>query len=86
MILNGGKKLKVVCCLVMLGAIALLPSTEMSNLQAQEDETFHVAPLNPDFVEFCEEPPDIELVEKSDMMDVTVKLIYAGGNNDMDIF
>jgi len=42
----------------MLGAIALLPSTEMSDLQAQEDETFHVAPLNPDFVEFCEEPPE----------------------------
>jgi len=33
-------------------------STGMSDLRAQEQETFRLGPLNPDFVEFREEPPD----------------------------
>jgi C1A family cysteine protease len=58
MILNRDKKLKIICSLVMLSAIALMPSAGVSDLQAQEDDTFHVGPLNPDFVKFWEEPPE----------------------------
>jgi len=55
---NRDKKLKIICSLVMLAAIALMPSAGMSDLQAQEDNTFHLGPLNPDFVKFWEEPPE----------------------------
>ncbi|MGB6872795.1 MAG: C1 family peptidase [Dehalococcoidia bacterium] len=58
MILNRDKKLKIICSLVMLAAIALMPPAGMSDLQAQEDDTFHLGPLNPDFVKFWEEPPE----------------------------
>jgi len=55
---NRDRKLKIICSLAMLAAIALIPSAGMGDLQAREHDTFHVAPLNPDFVKFCEEPPD----------------------------
>jgi C1A family cysteine protease len=58
MVLNRDKKLKIICALVMLAAIALMPSAGMSDLRAQEDDTFHLGPLNPDFVKFWEEPPE----------------------------
>ncbi len=58
MLSDVDKRLKVICSLVMLAAIAFMPLAGMSDLQAQEDDTFHLSPLNPDFVKFFEEPPD----------------------------
>jgi C1A family cysteine protease len=55
---NRAKKLKIICSLVMLAAIALMPSAGMSNLQAQEDDVIRLSPLNPDFVKLWEEPPE----------------------------
>jgi len=58
MILNRDKKLKIICSLVMLAAIALTPSAGMSDLQAQEYDAFLLGPLNSDFVKFFEERPE----------------------------
>jgi C1A family cysteine protease len=58
MLSDVDKRLKVICSLVMLVAIALMPATGTSDLQAQEDNTFHLGPLNPNFVKFCEERPE----------------------------
>jgi C1A family cysteine protease len=49
------KRLKAICSLVMLIAVALTPFTGMGDLQAQEDDTLHPGPLNTDFVKFWEE-------------------------------
>jgi len=57
-IFNRDGRLKMIWCLVVVAAIALMPSTGTSDLRAQEQETFHLGPLNPDFVEFWEEPPE----------------------------
>ena len=35
-----------------------MPLGGVSDLQAQENQTLHLAPLNPDFVEFLENPPE----------------------------
>jgi C1A family cysteine protease len=58
MLSDVDKRLKVICSLVMLAAIALTPLAGVSDLQAQEDDTFHLSPLNPDFVKFWEERPE----------------------------
>jgi C1A family cysteine protease len=55
MLYGVDKRLKVICSLFMLAAIALTPLAGMSDLQAQEDDTFHPGPLNPDFVKFWKE-------------------------------
>ena len=57
MVFDVDKRLKVICSLVMLAAIVFMPLAGMSDLQAQEDDTFHLGPLNPDFVKFFEERP-----------------------------
>lgn len=59
MLSDVDKRLKVICSLVMLAAIAFMPLASMSDLQAHEDDTFHLGPLNPDFVQFWEEPPEL---------------------------
>ena len=58
MIPNRAKKLKIVCSLVMLAAIALMPSPGMNDLQAQDSQTLRLAPTDSDFVQFLEEPPE----------------------------
>jgi len=58
MISNRSKKLKVICSLVILVAIAVMPVGGISNpsAQAAEPPQLPVTPLNPDFLEFLENP------------------------------
>jgi C1A family cysteine protease len=58
MIPNRDKKLKIICSLVMLAAIALMPSAGMSDLQAQDSQTLQLAPTNSDLVKFLDERPE----------------------------
>lgn len=85
MIPNRDRKLKIICCLVIVGAIALIPSIEMTDLQAREHEVFHVGLLNADFVKFCEErreplygyiPPPMNL---SHLDDIPVEGLLKSG-------
>ena len=58
MISNRNKKLKIICSLVILLAICLVPFTSVSPPPVQAVEEPRVAPINPDFLEFWENPPE----------------------------
>jgi len=58
MISDVDKRLKVICSLVMFVAIAFMPLAGISDLEAQQSQTLQLAPTNPDFVKFFEEPPE----------------------------
>lgn len=58
MIPNRDIKLKIICCVVMLAAIALVPSVGISDLQAREHDHSHAGPLHSDFVESRQEPAE----------------------------
>ncbi|MGA8850020.1 MAG: C1 family peptidase [Dehalococcoidia bacterium] len=83
MIPNRGKKLNIICSLVILTAITLMPSAGMSDLQAQDRQTLRLAPTNSDFVKFWEErpepfygyiPPPVDL---SHLDEITVEMAAA---------
>jgi C1A family cysteine protease len=58
MIFNRGKKLKIICSLIILFIVALMPLGSVSDLRAEENETFQMAPINPEFLEFWGNPPE----------------------------
>ena len=59
MISSRGKRIKIVCSLVILVAIALMPATGSSNSSVQAAEAPQMAPINPDFRGFWENFGDL---------------------------
>jgi|GEM_PF-1721014 len=56
----GGKKLRIICSLVVIVlAMSLTPFAGVGDMQAQDNDTLQLAPLNPDFLRFMEEPPEL---------------------------
>ena len=58
MIFNRSKKLKIICSLIILTVMTLMPFTDVSPPPVQAVEEPQVAPINPDFLEFWENPPE----------------------------
>ncbi|MGA2671017.1 MAG: C1 family peptidase [Dehalococcoidia bacterium] len=59
MVSNRSKKLNIICSLVILFGIAVMPFGGVSDLRAAENETLlQVAPVNPEFLQFWQNPPE----------------------------
>jgi len=58
MICSRTKKLKIICFLAILFTIAVMALGSASDLRAEENETLQAAPVNPEFLEFRENPPE----------------------------
>ena len=52
------KKLKTICSLVILLAVTLMPFANIGARPVQAQEAPQVAPINPDLLEFWENPPE----------------------------
>ncbi|GAI05457.1 unnamed protein product, partial [marine sediment metagenome] len=58
MMLNRQIWLRRICAIAVLLAVALMPVTDVGELRAQEHGGLQLTPLNPDFAEFWQEPPE----------------------------
>jgi len=58
MVSNRSKKLKIICSLVILFGVAVMPFGGAKDLRAEENETLQAAPINPEFLQFWENPPE----------------------------
>jgi C1A family cysteine protease/transcriptional regulator CtsR len=58
MVFNQSKKLKIICSLVILFTVAVMLIGGASDLRAEENELLQVTPVNPQFLEFRENPPE----------------------------
>jgi C1A family cysteine protease len=58
MVSNRSKKFNIICSLVILFGIAVMPFGGASDLRAQENQTLQAAAINPEFLEFWENPPE----------------------------
>jgi C1A family cysteine protease/transcriptional regulator CtsR len=58
MVFNQSKKLKIICSLVILCTVAVMLIGGTNGLRAEENETLQIAPINPEFLNFRENPPE----------------------------
>jgi len=58
MVFNQSKKLTIICSLVILFTVAVTLIGGANDLRAEENETLQAAPINPEFLEFRENPPE----------------------------
>jgi C1A family cysteine protease len=58
MVSNRSKKLSIICSLGILLTVAVMPLGGANDLRAEENETLQVASVNPEFLQFWENPPE----------------------------